>query len=70
MVITDPGSDDSATSVDVLAVNEALARFAEQFPRQARVVELRFFGGLTAQETAEVLQATGEDVSLRTVERD
>jgi hypothetical protein len=34
------------------------------------VVELRFFGGLSAEETREVLVANGTDSSLRTVERD
>lgn len=69
-VRVDPPSDDPALDVDVLAVHDALNRFAEQHPRQARVVELRFFGGLTAEETVEVLQVTGMDSSLRTVERD
>jgi DNA-directed RNA polymerase specialized sigma24 family protein len=39
-------------------------------PRQAHVLELRFFGGLTAGEAAEVLTASGHEVSVRTVERD
>jgi RNA polymerase sigma factor (TIGR02999 family) len=51
--------------VDVLAVDEALARLATLSSRQARIVELRFFGGLTAEETAVVL-----DVSPVTVKRD
>lgn len=63
-------SDDPALHVDVLLVNETLERFSERYPRQARVVELRFFGGLTAEETSEVLKATGTESSLRTVERD
>ena len=49
----------------LLALNEALDRLAELDERQARVVELRFFGGLTVEETAEVLK-----VSPRTVKRD
>jgi RNA polymerase sigma factor (TIGR02999 family) len=49
----------------LLAVDEALERLAELDPRQARVVECRFFGGLSAAETAEVLGITS-----RTVERD
>ncbi len=47
---------------DLDALIEDLARLD---PRQARVVELRFFGGLTVEETAEVL-----DVSPATVKRD
>lgn len=49
----------------LLALNEALDRLAELDERQARVVELRFFGGLSAPEAAAVL-----GVSLRTVEGD
>ena len=51
--------------VDVLALNEALERLAEFDPQQARVVELKFFAGLTIEETGEVL-----NVSHATVERD
>jgi RNA polymerase sigma-70 factor, ECF subfamily len=51
--------------VDVLAVDEALQRLAERAPRKARVVELRFFGGLSIEETAEVL-----DVSIDVVKRE
>jgi RNA polymerase sigma factor (TIGR02999 family) len=55
---------------DVLEVDLALNRLAREHPRQALVVELRFFGGLTAEETVEALRASGDEVSLRTVERD
>jgi len=41
--------------IDVLALDEALTRLAEVDPQQSRVVELRFFGGLTMEETAEVM---------------
>jgi RNA polymerase sigma factor (TIGR02999 family) len=51
--------------VDLLALDEALGRLAVFDPRQARVVELRFFGGLTVEETAAV---TG--LSDRTVKRE
>lgn len=59
-----------AFNLDVLMVNDALDRFAGEHARQAQVVELRFFGGLTADETVEVLRQQGTDCSLRTVERD
>jgi len=49
----------------VLAVNEALSRLAELDPRQAEVVELRFYGGLTVEEAAKVL-----DISPKTVKRE
>jgi RNA polymerase sigma factor (TIGR02999 family) len=52
-------------SDDVLAVEEALAEFERDYPRQAQVVTLSFFGGLSAAEIAEVL-----GLSTRTVERD
>jgi RNA polymerase sigma factor (TIGR02999 family) len=41
--------------VDLLAVDMALERLAQHDPHQARIVELRFFGGLTNEETAEAL---------------
>ena len=53
-------ADESA--VDVMALHEALERLAALDPDQARIVELRYFGGLTIEETAE---ATG--VSQTTV---
>ncbi len=51
-------------SVDLLALHEALGRLADEDEQRARVVELRFFGGLTIEEVAAVL-----GVSVRTVER-
>ncbi len=51
--------------VDLLALNDALEKLAEIDERQSRIVELRFFGGLSVEETAEVL-----DVSARTVKRE
>jgi RNA polymerase sigma factor (TIGR02999 family) len=50
---------------NLVAVDEALNRLAELDARQSRVVELRFFGGLSLEETAEVLK-----VSVGTVRRD
>jgi len=50
---------------DLVAVDEALERLQAVHPRQAEVVELRFFGGLTLEETASAL-----DVSVDTVKRD
>jgi RNA polymerase sigma factor (sigma-70 family) len=41
--------------IDVLALDEALARLTAFYPEQGRLVELRFFGGLTIEETGEVL---------------
>jgi RNA polymerase sigma factor (TIGR02999 family) len=49
----------------ILAVDEALTAFSEVAPRQAKVVELRYFGGLTEEEIVAAL-----DISPRTVRRD
>jgi RNA polymerase sigma-70 factor, ECF subfamily len=51
--------------VDLLALDDALARLSSLDPQLARLVELRYFGGLTIRETAEVL-----NVSPKTVERE
>ena len=53
------------SGVDVLVLNEALERLATIDPHQARIVELRYFGGMTIEDTAE---ATG--VSPATVKRE
>src|SRR6266498_2469189 len=50
-----PRDDRSANDIDVLALDEALTRLAELDPEHARVVELRYFGGLTVEETAAVM---------------
>jgi RNA polymerase sigma-70 factor (ECF subfamily) len=42
-------------SIDLVALDQALERLAEIDPEQARLVELRFFGGLTVEETAEAM---------------
>ena len=57
--------DETTGEVDVLDLERALAALASVQPRHAQVVELRFFGGLTLAETAEVL-----GVSLATVKTD
>ena len=49
-------------SFDVLALHEALDRFALVDPQLAHLVELRFFGGLTIEETAEALDASSATV--------
>jgi RNA polymerase sigma factor (TIGR02999 family) len=51
--------------VEILDVDRALERLAAAFPRQARVVEMRFFGGLEEEEIAAVLET-----SARTTRRD
>ena len=62
-------NEDLAISPDrleeVASIDEALTRLADANPRQARVVELRYFGGLSVDQIARIL-----DVSPRSVKRD
>ncbi len=55
----------ASRSEELLALDEALESLAALDPRKSQIVELRYFGGLTAEETADFL-----DLSLRTVERE
>jgi RNA polymerase sigma factor (TIGR02999 family) len=55
----------SEPAADLLAVDAALALLETEDPRKAQVVELRFFGGLSVEETAEALR-----ISVRTVHTD
>lgn len=52
-------------AVELIALDEALLALEQFDPRKSRLVELRFFGGLSNEEVAEVM-----DMSLRTVERE
>jgi RNA polymerase sigma factor (TIGR02999 family) len=54
-----------AYAVEVLELDDALRRLAAHSPRQVQVVEYRFFGGMSVEETADIL-----GVSSRTVESD
>lgn len=56
---------DGSKMGEILSVNEAIDRLSELDEQQAQVLELRYFGGLTVEETAELL-----GVSPRTVKRD
>ena len=61
----DESKHGASTFSDILALDEALKRLKELEPRQAQVVELRCFAGLSIEETAELLQT-----SPATVKRD
>jgi RNA polymerase sigma factor (TIGR02999 family) len=61
--IADPAAE--APSFSILALDEALERLEQHDPRKAQIVMLRYFAGLTMQETAEALE-----VSVPTVERE
>lgn len=54
----------NAKSVDLIALDEALNRLAKLDRRQAKVVELRYFGGLSIDETAEILGIANSTVRL------
>ena len=58
-------ADGSSSELDLIALDRALVKLAALDARQARIVELRFFGGLSVEETGEAL-----DISPATVKRD
>ena len=63
--LTLAGDDIGAREVNLLDLNDALTALSEFDPRKGRIVELKFFGGLTTAEIGEFL-----GVSVATVERD
>lgn len=65
VTLDDAMAADFASGLDVVALDETLTRLAEFDPQQARIVELRFFTGLSLEEVAKEI-----DVSLATVKRD
>ena len=62
--IPEPQQTD-ADETDIAAIDEALTRLGTLDPRQAQIVEMRYFGGLTIEETAQAL-----DISDATVKRE
>ena len=65
LTLDDVGALSQQKEVDVIAIDDALHALAEVDPRQSRVVELRFFGGLSVEETAAAM-----DISAPTVKRE
>jgi RNA polymerase sigma factor (TIGR02999 family) len=55
VTLTDAILAEAQRPIDLVALDEALNRLGELDPKQAELVELRFFGGLTVEETAEVM---------------
>jgi RNA polymerase sigma factor (TIGR02999 family) len=55
----------AAPSADLLALDQALDKLAQGDPRKARIMELKYFGGLKMEEIAVIL-----DISVKTVEKD
>jgi len=65
VLLDDVGPDPEHREIDLVLLDEALIKLAKQDPRQCEIVEQRFFGGLSIEETAEVI-----GVSPATVKRD
>ena len=65
VVLDEAQTPEDLRNIDLVALKDALETLAALDPQQARIVELRFFGGLTVEEVAHVLE-----VSKRTVEGD
>jgi RNA polymerase sigma factor (TIGR02999 family) len=65
VTLSDADEVAAQSELDVIAIDEALARLAELDVQQAQVVELRYFGGLSIEDTAQALR-----VSTATVKRD
>lgn len=63
--LTLAGEGIGTPEIDVLDLHDALTDLSESDPRKGRIVELKFFGGLTTEEIAETL-----NISAATVERD
>lgn len=63
--LDDAVRDADGNEIDLLTLHDALAQLAQLDPRRHRIVELRFFGGLSMEEIADVLE-----VSLTTVENE
>ena len=59
------GPSVAQASLDLLALDDAMKRLADLDPRQCQIVELRFFGGLSIEETAEAVK-----ISPATVKRE
>lgn len=65
LTLDDPGTERDVSLDDLIALSDALERLDRIDSRQARIVECRFFGGLSIDETAEAL-----DIAPATVSRD
>ena len=65
MALDEAEEEPLAVDVDIIALDDALKSLGEMDPQQSRVVELKFFGGLSIEDTAEAL-----GISASTVKRD
>ncbi|MBL9119497.1 MAG: sigma-70 family RNA polymerase sigma factor [Phycisphaerae bacterium] len=64
VTLTGLGSDDGERMIDALDLDEALAALQQADERQARIVELRFYGGLSVDEVAHLLEVSPRTVDL------
>jgi RNA polymerase sigma factor (TIGR02999 family) len=55
VTLVDVADASSSRGIDVIALDDALTRLASLYPEQGRLVELRYFGGLTIEETGEAM---------------
>ena len=55
MTLVDAAGASPPRGVDVIALDDALTRLTNIYPEQGRLVELRYFGGLTIEETGEAM---------------
>lgn len=60
----------ASDNLDLVELDSLLERFSREYPRQGKIVELKFFGGLTIDEIVSVLSASDGKISTTTVERD
>jgi RNA polymerase sigma factor (sigma-70 family) len=60
--LDDIPAPESDRAVEICALDELMDALARMDPRRAKVIELRFFGGLTVDETAEVLHISPQSV--------
>jgi RNA polymerase sigma factor (TIGR02999 family) len=65
ITLNEPQAENSQPPLDLIDLDAALQRLADRSERQARVIELRFFAGLSIEETAYAL-----DISTKTVKQD
>ncbi len=62
--LVDPGGREGVDMLDVIALDEALAKLTQEKPRHAKLVELRYFAGLTVDETAQALDISKDTAKL------
>jgi len=63
LTLEDAAALPQAADVDLVALDDALRKLSAQDPRQGRIVELRFFAGLTIEDAAEVLEISRATVA-------